>query len=132
MKTRLIYAVWIGSALLAITALVHLIGFLAMPASPPITDASTFYESVLRPLWLFASMHWLLIATVCLLVARWPLGAARIVLLCCGCVVLIDAAVLYWFIGPFIGVWLLAAAGVAMLVVPFGKSSLTKAISVRD
>ena len=129
---RRIYAVWLGSALLAITALFHLSGFLAIPASPPITDASTFYEAVLRPLWLFASMHWLLIASVCVFVAKSPLVAARIVLPCCGCVVLVDEAVLYWFIGSFIGVWLLAAAGVAMMVAAFGNTSPTKANPERN
>lgn len=132
MTLRRVYAVWVGSALLAITALVHLTGFPAMPASPPITDASTFYEAVLRPLWLFASAHWLLIATVCMFAARSPWGAARIVLLACGGVVLVDAVVLYWFIGPFMGVWLLAAAGVAMMVATIGNSSLTQVNSEQD
>lgn len=132
MKMRRTYAVRLGSALLAITALVHLTGFLALPDSSPITDTSTFYQAALRPLWLFATMHWLLIATVCGLLARSPVGAVRIVLTCCGGIVLIDAAALYWFIGPFIGVWLLAAAGVAMMVGAFGKTSPTDAKSMRD
>lgn len=84
MKMRRTYAVRLGSALLAITALVHLTGFLALPDSSPITDTSTFYQAALRPLWLFATMHWLLIATVCALLARSPVGAVRIVLTCCG------------------------------------------------
>ncbi len=132
MKMRRTYAVWLGSALLTITALVHLTGFLAIPPSLPITDASTFYEAVLRPLWLFASIHWLLLAAVCVLLTTSPFGAARIVMLCCGGVILVDAAVLYWFIGPFIGVWLLLAAGVAMLVAAFGSTSPKKAKSARD
>lgn len=129
---RRAYAAWLGSALLAITALVHLTGFPAIPVSAPITDASTFYEAALRPLWLFASIHWLLIATICVLAARSRLGAARTVLLCCGGVVVVDAAVLYWFIGSFVGVWLLAAAGVAMMVATTGSSSLTQVNSERD
>lgn len=132
MTLRWVYAVWLGSALLAITALVHLTGFPAIPASPPITDASTFYEAVLRPLWLFASIHWLLIATVCVLVVRSPWGAARIVLRCCGGFVLVDSAVLYWFIGPFVGVWLLAVAGAALMVATPGRSRPTTANSERD
>ena len=122
-------AVWLGSALLAITALFHLTGFSAIPASPPIKDASTFYEAVLRPLWIFASVHWLLIAMVCVLASRSRSGAPRMVLVCCGGGVLIDAAVLYWFIGSFIGVWLLAAAGVAMLIAAWGNAWPTKANS---
>lgn len=132
MTLRRAYAAWLGSALLTITALVHLTGFSAIPASPPITDAPTFYEAVLRPLWLFASIHWLLIATVCVLAASSARGARRIVLLCCGGVILVDSVVLYWFIGPFIGVWLLAAAGVALMVATMENSSLTQVNFERD
>ena len=124
-------AVWLGSALLAITAVFHLTGFSAIPASPPIRDASSFYEAVLRPLWIFASIHWLLIALVCVLASQLRSSATRIVLLCCGGGVLIDSAVLYWFIGSFIGVWLLAAAGVAMLVAASGNAWPKKADSER-
>lgn len=116
------YAAWFGSGLLVITALFHLTGFPAIPAAPSITDASTFHEAVLKPLWLFAAMHWLLIATVGTLLARSPSGVARIVLLCCGSIVLIDASVLYWFVGPFIGVWFLMMAGLAMMVAALPKN----------
>lgn len=132
MKMRRVHAVWLGSAVLASGALFHTTGFPAIPASPPITDAATFYQAALRPLWLFASLHWLLIAMVCVLVTRSSTGAARTILLCCGFTVLIEAAVLYWFIGPFIGVWLLAAAGVAITIAALVKSLPTTAKFERD
>lgn len=122
MRLRRTHAAWLGCALLVITALVHLTGFSAIPVSPSIVDTATFYQAVLRPLWVFATIHWLLIATVCALSARSSSGVAQVVLACCGGAILIDVAVLYWFIGSFIGVWLLTIAGAAIAVSAFSKA----------
>lgn len=126
MKANSTYFVWAGSALLAVTALFHLTGFPAISAPQAIDGTASFLEASLRPLWLFAGVHWLLIAFICITSEKSGQGLGRLMLRCCACVVLVDALLLYLFIGPFVGVALLAASGFATTVASFGKLSASK------
>lgn len=121
MKVRATHFAWAGSAVLAATALFHLIGFPAIPAPQAIDGTTSFFEASLQPLWLFAGVHWLLIAFICIVEAKSGQGVGRLILRCCAFVVLADALLLYWFIGPFVGAALLALSGLAMAVASFGK-----------
>lgn len=116
MRTQHAYFVWVGAALLAITALFHFTGYFQIPL--PRTGAGTpsFFDAALRPLWLFASLHWLLTAAVCVLVIKAESRIARPILLGCAAIVIVDAVLLYRFIGPFIGEIILAAAAVLIIV----------------
>ena len=120
------YAVGIGSALLAVGALFHLTGYVSIPSAPPVDALEKFFGAALRALWLFAGLHWLLIATICVLAAKSHAQFARPILLCCAVIILTDAALLFWFLGPFIGAAILFGAGVAFLVGSFRLSSETK------
>lgn len=124
--TRTAYAVWIGSALLAVCALFHLSGYVSIPSANPIGGVGKFFDAALRALWLFAALHWLLIATVCVLAAKSGARFARLILLICAAIILTDAALLFWFLGPFIGAAILVAAGTAFLVASFQISSEMK------
>ena len=124
--TRTAYAVWIGSALLAVCALFHLSGYVSIPSANPIGGVGKFFDAALRALWLFAALHWLLIATVCVLAAKSGARFARLILLICAAIILTDAALLFWFLGPFIGSAILVAAGTAFLVASFQISSEMK------
>lgn len=124
-STRTGYAVWIGSALLAVGALFHLTGYVSIPSAPPVDGLEKFFSAALRALWLFAGLHWLLIATICVLAAKSRVRFARLILLCCAVIILADAALLFWFLGPFIGAAILVAAGIAFLVGSFQLSSET-------
>jgi hypothetical protein len=108
------WPVWIGSALLTITALFHFTGFFAIPAPTPGSGSPSFFEAALRPLWLLASLHWLLTAVICVLVVNAPPRVARTILLACAAVVFADAVLLYRFIGPFIGEAFLTAAALLL------------------
>ena len=112
-------AVWVGAALLAVTALVHLGGYATIPDSDTASGQGRLYAILLRPLWLFAGLHWLLIALLCLLVADAGPHVRRAMLGCCALFVFADAILLYAFVGPFIGVALLAAAATAFGVAAF-------------
>ena len=114
-SNRPAYAVWFGSALLTFGALFHFSGVFAIPSSDP-GGGMGFFETALRPLWLFASLHWLLIALICVIASRSGGPTARAILLCCAAAVLADATLLYWFIGPFIGEIILAATGIAFMI----------------
>ena len=99
-------AAWIGAGLLVVTALFHLSGFAAIPAS----DGGGFFDLAMRPLWLFAGAHWLLLAVIGLM----PVSAG--VRLAIAAALLLDAALLAWFLGPFIGAATLGASGAAFAV----------------
>lgn len=126
MRANSTYFVWAGSALLAVTALFHLTGFPAISAPQAIDSTASFLEASLRPLWLFAGVHWLLISFICIIAEKSGQGLGRLLLRCCACVVLADALLLYWFIGPFVGVALLAASGLATTVASFGKYAVSE------
>ncbi len=113
------YAVWLGSALLTITALFHFMGYFEIPVSQPSSVPPTFFDAAIRPLWLFASLHWLLTAAICVLVAKAEPRIARMILLGCAAVVIADAVLLYRFIGPFIGEAILASAALLLIVGAF-------------
>jgi|TARA_R100000049_G_C1900386_1_gene50631 hypothetical protein len=55
-----------------------------------------------------------------------PRGCWSSILLCCAVIILTDAALLFWFLGPFIGAAILVAAGIALLVGFFRLSTETK------
>ena len=124
--TRTDYAAWIGSALLTIGALFHLTGYVSIPSANPVDGLGKFFDAALHALWLFAGLHWLLIATVSVFVAKSDGRFVRLILLCCAVSILTDAALLFWFLGPFIGAAILAAAGSAFLVASFPISSEAK------
>ena len=116
MSTQQPVTVWIGAALLTITALFHFTGYFQIPAPRSGAGSASFFDATLRPLWLFASLHWLLAAAVCVLAIRAEPSIARPILLGCASVVLADAILLYVFIGPFIGAATLAGAALLMIV----------------
>lgn len=119
MSERPAYAVWIGAALLTITALFHFTAYFEIPAPRVGAGAPGFFDAALRPLWLFASLHWLLTAAVCVLVTKAEQHIARPILLACAAIVIVDAALLYRFIGPFVGEVILVAAALLMVVGAF-------------
>ena len=116
MSVRRAYSVWVGSALLTITALFHLTGYFGIPAPQPGPGSATFFDAALRPLWLFASLHWLLTAAICVLVVKGEPRIARTILLSCAAILVADAILLYLFIGPFIGEAILVAAALPLAV----------------
>ncbi|MBY0306341.1 MAG: hypothetical protein K2W86_14470 [Sphingomonas sp.] len=116
MRERRAYAVWIGAVLLTITALFHFTGYFEIPAARSDAGLPSFFDASLRPLWLFASLHWLLTAATCVLVTKAEPAIARSIQLSCAAVVILDAVLLDWFIGPFIGEALLAAVALLMMV----------------
>lgn len=116
MEKQHAYAVWIGAALLTVTALFHFTGYFQIPAPRAGAGSPSFFDASLRPLWLFASLHWFLTAAVCVLVIRAEPRIARLILLSCAAIVIADAILLYRFIGPFIGEAILAAAALLLMV----------------
>lgn len=116
MRRRHAYAVWIAAALLTVTALFHFTGYFQIPAPRPDVGSPSFFETSLRPLWLFASLHWFLTAAVCVLVIKAEPRVARSILLSCAAIVTADAILLYWFIGLFIGEAILVAAALLMML----------------
>ena len=130
MRERHAYAVWIGAVLLTITALFHFTGYFEIPAARSDAGLPSFFDASLRPLWLFASLHWLLTAAVCIFVTKAEPAIARSILLSCAAVVILDAMLLYLFIGPFIGEALLAAVALLMVIGAYRSPTGVKAQGV--
>jgi hypothetical protein len=72
-------------------------------------------KSILPPLWLFPSAHWVFAAIVAS-VAAFSAGPSRLLLALCGFVVAADAAILFVHLGPFIGEAMLAGAALLFFV----------------
>ncbi|MBX9732116.1 MAG: hypothetical protein K2X59_12370 [Sphingomonas sp.] len=113
--------------LLTITALFHFTGYFEIPAARPDAGPPSFFDASLRPLWLFASLHWLLTAAICVLVTKAEPRIARSILLSCAVIVILDAVLLYLFIGPFIGEAILAAVALLMMIGAYPSHTGVKA-----
>lgn len=116
------FAVWTGCALLALTAMFHLSGLPTSADAGNTSGSEAFYDVALSALWLSVGLHWLTIAVVCGLATRFPLALSKTILQLCAAILLVDALVLYWFIGPFIGSFAVATAAIAFTLGSVGKT----------
>lgn len=98
-----------AAVLLFIVALIHLSGFLGLPKAPEVINASSFHTIALQPLWLFASIQWIMIAAICEYSIRLNTGSARTLLAICVTVLFLNAALLFAYLGPFVGAFALSA-----------------------
>lgn len=102
--------IWLGAAILAVTAAFHFTGFASVKAAAAALESETLAAKALAPLWLFPTAHWFFIAVMAFAAsfssskfARGFLGAAAVI-------IALDAGLLYYYLGPFIGEAMLAAA----------------------
>lgn len=102
--------VWTGSAVLLVTAIFHGSGYGSIIEAAQTPEIDPLIASVLRPLWLFPSLHWVMLAALAILAVAHPSRLSRYVLLVCALVVGFDAGLLLVFLGPFVGEAMLAAA----------------------
>ena len=121
---------WTGCALLAATALIHLVGYSAISgeSASESGDAVAFFSLALRPLWLSVGLHWLFIAAICVLTAKSVSRLSRRIVMACAVIILLDAALLVAFLGFFGGETLLALSAVLLAI---GASALTPKLAER-
>lgn len=117
MRRKIANAVaYFGAVLLIAAAAFHATG------APMATAAATqldnpFMQAALGPIWLFASNHWTLMALIAILVTIGDHGPLRrAVHGVIGISVIIDAAMMVAPLPGFIGLYVLAAAGLSLIV----------------
>jgi len=76
---------------------------------------SNFFKNALPAMWTVPAVHWAFIACLSVGLSRYKSKACAAVLMAFGVLVLIDALLSFMHIGPFIGVYMLAAAGGLLL-----------------
>ena len=105
----------VGTAILLLiaTAIFHATGLPLARALADIEAVPPLLRIAGDTLWLFPTVHWLAIAIAALLIFRRADG--RIVLSLLGAVLIIDGAMLYSDLGPFIGAITLLISGILMI-----------------
>jgi hypothetical protein len=106
----------LGSFVLFVAGAVHgLVGYAEVSSALAGTNLRGKLIGGLKLAWLFASWHWITLGIIALVVAFSKAAPHRTILLLCGFIVLVDAAVAYAAVGLFIGDELLAIAAIALL-----------------
>jgi len=104
----------IGSLILVVTAVYHLTATGdAVDAMAPIE--ASFFKSGLTGMWVLPGIHWIFFAALAFSLSFYKSNAGSIVLVSIGVWVLIDAVITFRYVGAFIGVYMLAAAGLCIL-----------------
>jgi len=103
-----------GSVLLVAGAAFHMTG-LPLARAAALEVSSPFLAALLGPLWIVASLHWLVFALVAWLMAGRTAPHARLALLSVGACLLIDAGLIIHALGGFIGAIVLGLCGLLYL-----------------
>jgi hypothetical protein len=106
----------LGSLVLFVVGAVH--GFAGYPEISRALAGTAIPGKViggLKLVWLLASWHWITLGVIALVLAFSEAALRRALLLLCGFIVLVDAALAFAAVGPFIGDKLLTVAAVALL-----------------
>lgn len=103
-----------GSVVLFLTALVHGSGYASLSGAIEQSGAKPLVVSAFKALWLMFSFHLIVLSAVFIAASRSPRGR-RLVLLC-SLIPLSDTALLFHFLGVFIGTLAVALATVLFLI----------------
>ncbi len=94
---------WLASAILFITALFHGSGYPSVMREIQASNLDADFGRVVGVLWLFASVQWITMAIIALYASYHEGRVAKIVLLGISLLIIIDACLIYWAVGPFLG-----------------------------
>lgn len=107
----------LGSVVLFVVGTVH--GFAGYPEISRALAGTAIPGKLiggLKLVWLLGSWHWITLGVIALVLAFGKAALRRALLLLCGLIVLVDAALAFAAVGPFIGDELLTVAAAALLV----------------
>lgn len=105
-----------SAVLLAIGASIHTAAFGKVSAAVATSDLAAFFGKGLKVLWLQDSTVTMVLAIVFAIVAIRPLAASKTVIVLLGLVPSVTAALVYLFIGNFIGGHIFLTAGLAAVL----------------
>ena len=74
-----------------------------------------FFKNGLPAMWILPAVHWVFIACLSVGLSRYKSRACAAILMAFGLWVLIDALIAFLHVGPFMGVYMLCAAGALLL-----------------
>ena len=106
----------LGSLVLFVVGAVH--GFAGYPEISRALAGTAIPGKViggLKLVWLLGSWHWITLGVIAFVLALSKAALRRALLLLCGFIVLVDAALAFATVGPFIGDELLTVAAAALL-----------------
>jgi len=104
----------IGAIILILGAVFH------MSALPQVRGAVSgvepvFFKKALTAMWVMPSAHWIFIAFLSLGLSRYRSNACAAILIAFGAWMFMDALISFVTVGLFIGVYIMAAAGLCLL-----------------
>jgi hypothetical protein len=105
-----------SAVLLTIGASIHTAAFGEVSAAVATSDLAAFFGKGLKVLWLQDSTLATVLAIVFAIVAIRPLAASKTVIVLLGLVPSVTAALVYLFIGNFIGGHIFLTAGLAAIL----------------
>jgi len=108
------WLVFAGSVILFLTALLHGSGYPSVSGAIEQSGAKPLVVSAFKALWVMLSFHLIVLSAVFTAASRSPHG--RNLVLLCSLIPLSDTALLFHFLGVFIGTISLALATVFFLV----------------
>ena len=104
----------IGALILLVGSWIHSDALSSMrTAIAPMDDG--FFRDALPGMWVMPSVHWILIACLSFGLSFYKSKAGAVILIAFGVLLLLDAALVYRYVGAFAGVYMLIAAGVLIL-----------------
>ena len=106
----------LASMLLAVGSWTHARAYHKAAEAVAGSNLPAYFGNALKALWLMDSSGMFVLAAVCLLVAIRPLAASGPVIMLLGLIPAATAALLYLFIGRFLGAHLLLATAIAMVL----------------
>jgi len=116
-RTRIAQAlIVLGSLVLFVVGAVH--GFAGYPQISGALAGTAIPGKIiggLKLVWLLASWHWITLGVMALVLAFSKAALRRALLLLCGFIALVDAALAFAAVGRFIGDELLTVAAIALL-----------------
>jgi len=112
--TRKVFA-WTAALLLLVISGFHMTGLPMVRNSIPDIE-NLFMQAALEPVWITPSIHWFVFALIIILSAVRPQIVFRPVLGLIGIAVIIDAFLIAFHVGFFIGAILLFVAGVLTIL----------------
>ena len=78
-----------------------------------------FYQNALLGMWVMPAVHWLFIAFLSIGLSRYKSNSCAAILMAFGVWILLDGAITFFHVGPFLGVYMLALAGGLLLASGF-------------
>ncbi len=105
-----IIPVSIGSLILAVTAAFHFTGHADISTWVAETGDQGFFAQAIPTIWLFPTLHWMIIAIGLIIGVWFRMAGLRVLLIACALLVAADAALIVYAVGPFIGSAMLLGA----------------------